>query len=98
MFILRKVNCSSAIPEAELNYPSFSIGLGLEAQTYTRTVTNVGEAISSYVMKIVPPQGVDVRVDPPLLNFSELNQKKTYQVTFSRQVLQPSMPLLFKDT
>ncbi|KAG5594360.1 hypothetical protein H5410_035592 [Solanum commersonii] len=71
MSILRKVNCSSKIAEAELNYPSFSIGLGLEAQTYTRTVTNVGEAVSSYVVEIVPPQGVDVIVDPPLLNFSE---------------------------
>uniref|UniRef100_M1DVF8 Subtilase n=1 Tax=Solanum tuberosum TaxID=4113 RepID=M1DVF8_SOLTU len=29
MFVLRKVNCSSKIAEAELNYPSFSIGLGL---------------------------------------------------------------------
>uniref|UniRef100_M1C8P0 Subtilase n=1 Tax=Solanum tuberosum TaxID=4113 RepID=M1C8P0_SOLTU len=85
MSILRKVNCLSKIAEAELNYPSFSIGLGLEAQTYTRTVTNVGEAVSSYVVEIVPPQGVDVIVDPPLLNFSELNQKKTYQVTFSRE-------------
>ncbi|CAN4084234.1 unnamed protein product [Withania somnifera] len=84
MFVLRKLNCSSTIPEAELNYPSFSIGLGLEVQTYTRTVTNVGAAVSSYTVEIVPPQGVDVRVDPPLLNFFELNQKKTYQVTFSR--------------
>ncbi|KAH0655057.1 hypothetical protein KY285_029939 [Solanum tuberosum] len=84
MSILRKVNCLSKIAEAELNYPSFSIGLGLEAQTYTRTVTNVGEAVSSYVVEIVPPQGVDVKVNPPLLNFSELNQKKTYKVTFSR--------------
>ncbi|XP_059294706.1 subtilisin-like protease 4 [Lycium ferocissimum] len=84
MIVLRKVNCSSKIPEAELNYPSFSIGLGLEAQTYTRTATNVGEAVSSYTVQIVPPQGVDVKVDPPILNFSELDQKKTYQVTFSR--------------
>ncbi|KAK6783950.1 hypothetical protein RDI58_017404 [Solanum bulbocastanum] len=83
MSILRKVKCLSKIAEAELNYPSFSIGLGLEAQTYTRTVTNVGEAVSSYVVEIVPPQGVDVIVNPPLLNFSELNQKKTYQVTGS---------------
>ncbi|KAK4710997.1 hypothetical protein R3W88_005510 [Solanum pinnatisectum] len=84
MFVLRKVNCLSPIPEAELNYPSFSVALGLEAQTYTRTVTNVGEAVLTYVVEIVPPQGVDVRVDPPLLNLSELNQKKIYQVTFSR--------------
>ncbi|KAK4713212.1 hypothetical protein R3W88_019119 [Solanum pinnatisectum] len=71
MSILRKVKCLSKIAEAELNYPSFSIGPGLEAQTYTRTVTNVGEAVSYYVVEIVPPQGVDVI-------------KKTYQVTFSR--------------
>ncbi|CAK9173114.1 unnamed protein product [Ilex paraguariensis] len=86
VIVQRPVNCSkeSTIPEAQLNYPSFSIIMGSTDQTYTRTVTNVGEAISSYTVEIFPPQGVDVSVKPTRLDFSDVNQQMTYQVTFSR--------------
>ncbi|KAJ1419165.1 Peptidase S8/S53 domain [Sesbania bispinosa] len=81
----RTIKCSetSSIPEGELNYPSFSVVLG-PSQTFKRTVTNVGEAYSSYVVKVTAPDGVDVRVQPNKLHFSETNQKETYSVTFSR--------------
>ncbi|XP_009776157.1 subtilisin-like protease [Nicotiana sylvestris] len=82
----RKVNCSEVktIPEAQLNYPSFSITFGTHSQTYTRTATNVGEAKFSYNVEIVSPPGVSVTVKPSILKFSKLNQKRSYQVTFSR--------------
>ncbi|XP_060178462.1 subtilisin-like protease [Lycium barbarum] len=82
----RSVDCEQvkSIPEAQLNYPSFSIRLGTRAQTYTRTVTNVGDAKSSYSLEIGSPPGVGVLVKPSTLKFSKLNQKKTYRVTFSR--------------
>ncbi|MCD7446991.1 hypothetical protein HAX54_020769 [Datura stramonium] len=82
----RKVKCSEvkSIPEAQLNYPSFSIRLGSTPQTYTRTVTNVGDTKSSYKVEITSPKGVVVKVEPPQLNFSQLNQKLTYQVTFAK--------------
>ncbi|KAK4365283.1 hypothetical protein RND71_016641 [Anisodus tanguticus] len=82
----RKVKCSEvkSIPEEQLNYPSFSIRLRSTPQTYTRTVTNVGDAKSSYKLEIVSPKGVVVKVKPSELNFSMLNQKLTYQVTFSK--------------
>uniref|UniRef100_A0A5B7AY21 Subtilisin-like protease SBT1.7 n=1 Tax=Davidia involucrata TaxID=16924 RepID=A0A5B7AY21_DAVIN len=82
----RQVRCAqeSSIPEAQLNYPSFSIVVGSSDQTYTRTVTNVGEAASSYTAEIIPPPGVAVTVKPGRLDFSEVNQQMTYQVTFSR--------------
>ncbi|PHT55768.1 hypothetical protein CQW23_04254 [Capsicum baccatum] len=86
LIVLQDVNCSSTIPEAALNYPSFSIRLGSDLQAYTRTVTNVGEPISSYALEIVPPQGVDVKVEPSTLHFSEMYQKITYQVTFNRSI------------
>ncbi|CAK9135935.1 unnamed protein product [Ilex paraguariensis] len=84
----QSVNCSveSIIPEAQLNYPSFSITLGSTNHTYTRTVTNVGEATSTYTVEIVPPQGVDMSVTPSRLDFTEVNQKMTYQVTFSKSI------------
>nr|XP_016454112.1 PREDICTED: subtilisin-like protease SBT1.8 [Nicotiana tabacum] len=81
-----KVNCSEvkSIPEAQLNYPSFSIRLRSTPQTYTRTVTNVGNATSIYKVEIVSPKGIAVKVKPSKLNFSILNQKLTYQVTFTK--------------
>ncbi|KAF3616159.1 Subtilisin-like protease SBT1.7 [Capsicum annuum] len=46
IILQRRVDCKQVkgIPEAQLNYPSFSITLGenSHSQTYTRTVTNVG--------------------------------------------------------
>ncbi|KAI3468834.1 hypothetical protein Pfo_025497 [Paulownia fortunei] len=82
----QKVNCSevSTIPESQLNYPSFSVLFGSQVQTYTRTLTNVGEANSSYIVEIFPPPGVRVAVKPNKLDFMEQNQKITYAVTFSR--------------
>ncbi|KAL3499449.1 hypothetical protein ACH5RR_038542 [Cinchona calisaya] len=85
--VQRRVSCTETIAEAQLNYPSFAIRLGTSTSTeqpYTRTVTNVGEANEFYMVEIIPPPGVAVIVEPPILNFSELNQKLTYQVTFSR--------------
>ncbi|PPS06313.1 hypothetical protein GOBAR_AA14334 [Gossypium barbadense] len=81
----RSVKCSEkpSIPEGELNYPSFSIKLG-PSQTYTRTVTNVGEANSAYEVNVWAPKGIDVIVKPSTLYFTEINQKATYSVTFTR--------------
>ncbi|KAK8522963.1 hypothetical protein V6N12_073675 [Hibiscus sabdariffa] len=75
------------IAEAELNYPSFSITLADSAgsQTYTRTLTNVGPASSTYTYQVFAPAGVDVSVSPEKIVFTAVNQKQTYSVTFSRQ-------------
>ncbi|XP_010042392.2 subtilisin-like protease 4 [Eucalyptus grandis] len=80
----KPVKCSRSIPEGELNYPSFSVTLG-PPQTFTRTVTNVGAGNLSYVVMVVPPQGVHIIVKPTILAFSKLNQKARYSVTFSRE-------------
>ncbi|XP_016551905.2 subtilisin-like protease [Capsicum annuum] len=82
-----KVDCKEVkrIPEGQLNYPSFSITLEETSQTYTRTVTNVGEAKSSYIVEIASPPGVSVTVKPSTLKFSKLNQKLKYQVSFTRK-------------
>ncbi|EYU24737.1 hypothetical protein MIMGU_mgv11b015879mg [Erythranthe guttata] len=83
----RKVNCSaeSRISEGQLNYPSFSVRSNESAdQMYTRTVTNVGEAGSSYNVEVVAPQGIDVIVEPRTLHFTEVNQKLRYKIKFRR--------------
>ncbi|KAG8382325.1 hypothetical protein BUALT_Bualt05G0065700 [Buddleja alternifolia] len=86
IILQRRVNClrETKIPEAALNYPSFSIRVGAKPQKYTRTVTNVGEANSSYDVEIVSPDDLVVKVEPRKLSFSEVGQKLTYSVTFTR--------------
>ncbi|KAK8650178.1 hypothetical protein V6N13_139826 [Hibiscus sabdariffa] len=94
--VQRTVDCSSeaTIAEAELNYPSFSITLADSAgsQTYTRTLTNVGPASSTYTYQVIAPAGVDVSVSPEKIVFTAVNQKQTYSVTFSRQENASLMP------
>ncbi|XP_017233328.1 subtilisin-like protease [Daucus carota subsp. sativus] len=86
IIVNRIISCANetGIQEAELNYPSFSIALGSSAVEYSRVVTNVGSADSSYTLKIVFPPGVIVSVTPSRLEFSEVNQQLTYRVKFSR--------------
>ncbi|ERN05598.1 hypothetical protein AMTR_s03100p00001960 [Amborella trichopoda] len=48
-----------------------------------RTVTNVGDANSSYEVDIIKPEGVNVEVKPNRLYFPKLNEKQTYQMTIS---------------
>ncbi|CAH9077532.1 unnamed protein product [Cuscuta epithymum] len=87
MIVQQKVNCSNvtSIREAQLNYPSFAIQLGTKTQlTFSRTVTNVGDANSTYVANITTTPGVDVEVTPKSLIFRELNQKLSYNITFAR--------------
>ncbi|GFP95854.1 subtilisin-like protease sdd1 [Phtheirospermum japonicum] len=89
------VKCSEvkSIPEAQLNYPSFSltfIGQPTNSLTYTRTVTNVGDPNSSYSAHNVSPPGIEVRVVPNTLKFSELNREMQYYVTFSRLASAPN--------
>ncbi|WCJ26093.1 Subtilisin-like protease [Euphorbia peplus] len=82
------VVCSNAsnIPEAQLNYPSFSIKLGSTPKNYTRTVTNVGQANSAYTLEMLAPQGVDIQVTPDKISFTNVNQKATYSITFSKNL------------
>ncbi|KAK9057841.1 hypothetical protein SSX86_022679 [Deinandra increscens subsp. villosa] len=91
IIIKKKSSCSITIPEAQLNYPSFAVTLKQgESKRYTRTVTNVGPAISSYSIRdISVPKGVHIEVvvhNDQELSFNEVQQKKTYEVTFSRDI------------
>ncbi|XP_060211081.1 subtilisin-like protease [Lycium barbarum] len=94
LFLQRKVNCSeiTRILDGQLNYPSFSIQVRINstAQVYSRTVTNVGQANSTYRVEIDSPPGLDVKVDPITLVFTEVKQKLSYQVTFTPAATRPS--------
>ncbi|KAG9153345.1 hypothetical protein Leryth_018053 [Lithospermum erythrorhizon] len=85
MIVQSQVECSSIeiIQEAQLNYPSFSIKLGSDKKSYSRTVTNVGKATSTYELILENGSEVDINVSPTKLVFTEVNQKLTYTVTFT---------------
>ncbi|KAF5801963.1 putative cucumisin [Helianthus annuus] len=92
LIVKKKVNCSKTIPEAQLNYPSFAISLKRgDSKTYTRTVTNVGVANSTYTIgDISVPPGVSINVEglygsqPQELSFTGMQQKLIFKVTFTR--------------
>ncbi|KAF8101054.1 hypothetical protein N665_0211s0043 [Sinapis alba] len=76
---------------ADLNYPSFAVNVD-ESSTYkyTRTVTNVGGA-GSYSVKVTSEAtSVKISVEPAVLNFKEVNEKKSYAVTFTVDSSKPS--------
>ncbi|XP_068317015.1 subtilisin-like protease 3 [Pyrus communis] len=84
------VQCSQvgAIPEAQLNYPSFAITIGpnqTRTQYYTRTVRNVGPATSTYNLELLVPHEMGMSVNPQVLTFTEVNQEITYHVEFNAQ-------------
>ena len=85
IILQQKVNCSEvkSIPEAQLNYPSFSILLGSTSQNYTRTLTNVGPINMSYNVEIDVPLAVDISIKPTQIAFTEKKQKVTYSVSFT---------------
>ncbi|KAF8395502.1 hypothetical protein HHK36_019449 [Tetracentron sinense] len=77
---------------ADLNYPSFAVllqtapgegGGGSGVVKYTRTLTNVGSPATYKTWVSSETESVKIAVEPESLSFRELNEKKTYTVTFT---------------
>ncbi|KAF5816179.1 putative cucumisin [Helianthus annuus] len=88
VIVKKTISCSKTIPEGQLNYPSYAMTLASgENKTYSRTVTNVGEADSTYTISepnVVVPDGIVVVVHNSTLKFTQVNQRLTYDLTFRR--------------
>ncbi|KAF8404920.1 hypothetical protein HHK36_009815 [Tetracentron sinense] len=76
----------------DLNYPSFAVflqtasgegGGGLIVVNYTRTLTNVGSPTTYTASVSSETESVQIAIEPKSLSFGELNEKKTYTVTFT---------------
>ncbi|KAK9123810.1 hypothetical protein Sjap_013412 [Stephania japonica] len=85
----------------DLNYPSLTMHNSIEAK-YTRTVTNVGVANSTYRATVTSPSYVIVNVEPKVLSFKSLNEKQSFLVTVSLtnppgEVLLASASLVWLD-
>ncbi|KAK4756637.1 hypothetical protein SAY87_006764 [Trapa incisa] len=79
------VNCSRRLSDpGDLNYPSFSILFrDNKVVKYTREVTNVGPAVSTYELAVTGPPMVEVTVKPKKLVFTKAGEKLRYRVTFA---------------
>ncbi|KAK4435250.1 Cucumisin [Sesamum alatum] len=67
----------------DLNYPSFSLYVEDGQQimgTFTRTVTNVGAANSTYTASIDVPPLISVAVEPSVLTFSAVGETQSFTV------------------
>ncbi|CAB4271346.1 unnamed protein product [Prunus armeniaca] len=67
----------------DLNYPSFSLAVedGHEIKgNFHRTVTNVGKPNSTYNVSIVMPDSIKVNVEPSVLSFTDVGEKKSFRV------------------
>ncbi|WZZ17157.1 hypothetical protein YC2023_110246 [Brassica napus] len=75
---------SKSYSVADLNYPLFAVNIdGSGVFKYTRTVTSVGGA-GSYSVKVnSETTDVEILVEPAVLNFKEVNEKKSYTVMFT---------------
>ncbi|CAM6111816.1 unnamed protein product [Calypogeia fissa] len=80
----RNETCPKTLPTVQdLNYPSIlfisNLTLGYLHNT-TRTVTNVGPALSNYTVTVESPVGAMVHVEPGTLTFSRINEEQSFSV------------------
>lgn len=85
-------NTKSSCPEKglidgtapDLNYPAFVILASPSQSTnyvFNRTVTNVGSPASTYKANLVAPSGLKIVVNPRVLSFTSLGEKRSYTMT-----------------
>ncbi|KAG2620676.1 hypothetical protein PVAP13_3NG211001 [Panicum virgatum] len=81
----QKGACSKGtkLAEAELNYPSIATRASSGKLVVNRTVTNVGDAVSSYTVEIDMPKEVKATVSPTKLDFTKEKESKTFTVSLS---------------
>jgi len=72
--------------QLNLNLPSITIPELRGRLTVSRTVTNVGSALSKYRARVEAPPGVDVTVSPSLLTFNSTLRRLTFKVTFQAKL------------
>ncbi|KAF6160426.1 hypothetical protein GIB67_019195, partial [Kingdonia uniflora] len=67
----------------DLNYPSFALPIedgGYIKGTFTRTITNVDSSNSTYYSTVSVPSILSVSVQPSVLHFSAVGEKKIFTV------------------
>ncbi|KAG5238282.1 subtilase family protein [Salix suchowensis] len=86
-------SCSKAARNTlprDLNYPSMAAKVAVEESftvKFHRTVTNVGNANSTYKAKIFSHSSLKIKVVPEILSFKSWKEKKSFDVTISGREL-----------
>ncbi|XP_042483864.1 subtilisin-like protease SBT5.6 [Macadamia integrifolia] len=74
--------CPNVPPSpSNLNHPSLAISKLKGPMTVTRTVTNVGGSRSLYFVRVRSPPGISVEINPSVLYFSHVGEKKKFTIT-----------------
>lgn len=87
----------------DLNYPSFALQAPHTDRKvfarFKRTVTNVGSPKSTYKATVTAPRGLEIKVEPNVLPFNSLGQKKTFVLTIDGAITEPivSASLVWDD-
>ncbi|KAI3467389.1 hypothetical protein Pfo_024052 [Paulownia fortunei] len=69
-----------------LNYPSMAVKLNGSTAflvKFIRTVTNVGRANSTYKATTTQTSDYPIKVEPNILSFEKINERKSFVVTVS---------------
>lgn len=90
--------CTNSTPGRawDLNYPSFSLYVDDKQQIqgiFTRTVTNVGAANSTYTASISMPPLTSVTVEPSVLTFSSIGETLSFTVNVTGPAIE-QQPIL----
>ncbi|XP_027155311.1 cucumisin-like [Coffea eugenioides] len=74
----------------DLNYPSFAVSAksGQVTRVFHRTVTNVGNPVSTYKATVTAPPQLSIQVNPITLSFKSLGQKLSFSVTVTAEIPQ----------
>ncbi|KAK9073368.1 hypothetical protein SSX86_007692 [Deinandra increscens subsp. villosa] len=69
--------------QTDLNYPSFIANFSNEATAmsdkhYARTVTNVGEDVSTYRAVLTVPEGMSVKLEPSIIKFTKKYEEQKF--------------------
>ncbi|KAK3226865.1 hypothetical protein Dsin_006727 [Dipteronia sinensis] len=94
----RNVVCNSPpVPPYQLNYPSIAISSLDRSVSVRRTVTFVASRNGPkvYGASIEPPEGVDVTVEPQVLDFSHGEENLSYTVHFTPLRVAPGYAYTF---
>eukprot|EP00252_Welwitschia_mirabilis_P000696 TRINITY_DN10667_c0_g1_i1.p1 TRINITY_DN10667_c0_g1~~TRINITY_DN10667_c0_g1_i1.p1 ORF type:complete len:789 (-),score=55.03 TRINITY_DN10667_c0_g1_i1:217-2583(-) len=73
-------NSNSTSLISTLNYPSISVSNLTGTLTLPRTLTNVGPANSTYHAKVVAPDGLNISVNPSVLEFSTAKKRINVEI------------------
>ncbi|KAB1217804.1 Cucumisin [Morella rubra] len=75
----------------DLNYPSFALSTSPSksiSHIFSRTVTNVGSAKSTYKATVTAPPGLAIKVNPSVLSFTCMGQKLPFELVIEGTINQ----------